>query len=321
MTLTSIPLGQGSEFDRVRAIAVALGDAAGPLGDDTAPIPDGRGALLVSVDASVEDVHFRRGWLTAEEIGCRATAAALSDLAAAAASPVGVVAAVVVPRATDESGLVDVMRGVGAAAASVGAKVLGGDLTSGSEWAVIVTVFGRAIHPMSRRGARVGDGIWVTGHLGGARAALQSWTAGMEPDALARVAFAHPVPRIAAGTWLAAHGATAMMDLSDGLGGDAGHIAAASSVGLELDLDCVPQHASVAAAAQRIGDEPEMFAATAGEDYELLVTLPAAFIEAEQCTRDTGVALTRIGRVINGSGVRATLHGKNRQIGGFRHAV
>lgn len=305
----------------MRAIAVALGDTAGPLGDDTAPIPDGRGTLLVSVDASVEDVHFRRAWLTPEEIGWRATAGALSDLAAAAACPVGVVAAVVVPQHTDESGLVAVMRGVGAAAASVGARVLGGDLTSGAEWAVIVTVFGRSVHPMSRRGAQAGDAVWVTGHLGGARAALQSWMAGIEPDDLARAAFAHPVPRIAASAWLAAHGATAMMDLSDGLGGDAGHIAAASGVALELELDSVPRHASVAAAAQRIGDEPEMFAATAGEDYELLVTLPAAFAEAEQFMRDIGVALTCIGRVTAGVGVRATLRGAIRRIGGFRHAV
>ncbi len=316
-----IPLGHGSEFDRVRAIAGALGAAAGPLGDDTAPIPDGPGRLLVSVDASVEDVHFRRTWVTPEEIGWRATAGALSDLAAAAAAPVGVVAAVVVPRHTDESELVDVMRGVGAAATSVGATVLGGDLTSGTQWAVIVTVFGRAVHPMSRRGARAGDDIWVTGTLGGARAALQAWTAGIEPDASARSAFVHPVPRVAAGAWLAAHGATAMMDLSDGLGGDAGHIAAASGVGLEFDLDALPLHASVATAAQRIGEAPEMFAAAAGEDYELLVTLPASFADADRFTGHSGIALTRIGRVTDGTGVRATLHGQERRIGGFRHAV
>ena len=145
--MTQIPLGRGGEFDRIRAIAAALGPAIGPIGDDTAVIPEGEGTLVVSVDASVEDVHFRRGWLSHEEIGWRATAGALSDLAAAAATPVGVVAAVVVPRKSDEKALVDVMRGVGAAAASVGARVFGGDLTSGAQWAVVVTVFGRAVRP------------------------------------------------------------------------------------------------------------------------------------------------------------------------------
>jgi thiamine-monophosphate kinase len=319
--MTQVPLGPGGEFDRIRAIAAALGDAMGPIGDDTAAIPAGEGTLVVSVDASVEDVHFRRGWLSHEEIGWRATAGALSDLAAAAATPVGVVAAVVVPRKSDEKSLVDVMRGVGAAAASVGARLLGGDLTSGAQWAVVVTVFGRAVRPMSRAGARSGDGVWVTGVLGGARSALQAWTTSIEPDADARRIFAHPVPRIDAAQWLAAHGASALMDLSDGLGGDAEHLAMASGVQLEIELERLPLHRSVAAAARHIGDAPEMFAVTAGEDYELLVTLPNEFTGAEEFTRVHGIDLTRIGSVTAGAGVRATLGGKVRSVHGFRHAV
>jgi thiamine-monophosphate kinase len=319
--MTHVPLGSGGEFDRVRAIAVALGDVLGPIGEDTAPIPDGAGTLVVSVDASVEDVHFRRGWLTHEEVGWRATASALSDLAAAAATPVGVVAAVIVPRKSDQEALVDVMRGVGAAVGSVGARVLGGDLTSGAHWAVVVTVFGRVARPMSRAGAKPGDGVWVTGVVGGARAALHAWTAGVEPDSLARRAFAHPVPRIGAAQWLAARGATALMDLSDGLGGDAEHVAAASRVQLQVDLERLPLHASVPSAARRIGEPPELFAATAGEDYELLVTLPGDFDGAAEFARDNRLALTRIGTVMAGAGVRATLGGAVQPVHGFRHAV
>ncbi len=319
--MTAVSLGGGGEFDRIRAITKALGASMGPVGDDTAVVPPGEGTLVVSVDASVEGVHFRRGWISPEEMGWRATAAALSDLAAAAATPVGVFAAVVVPRKTGEDGLVDVMRGVGAAAMSVGAQVLGGDLTSGTEWAIVVTVLGRAITPMSRVGATPGDGIWVTGCLGGARAALQAWTIPMEPDAPARHAFAHPMPRIAVGRWLARHGATAMMDLSDGLGGDAEHLAKASGVGLAIGLDALPLHPAVTSAAQLIGEDPELFAATAGEDYELLVTLPAEFVEAADCMRETGIPLTRIGTVVAGSGVTVTLHGKPCAIHGFRHAL
>jgi len=319
--MTAIPLGPGGEFDRVRAIAAALGDTMGRVGDDTAIIPAGEGDLVVSVDASVEDVHFRRGWLSLEEIGWRATAGALSDLAAAAATPVGIVTAVIVPRGVAETALIDLMRGVGAAARAVGATLLGGDLTSGRQWGVVVTVFGRAMRPLSRAGAAIGDGVWVSGQLGGARAALQAWTTSMEPDRAARAAFAHPVPRIAAAQWLASHGATAMIDLSDGLGGDAAHIAAASDVQLVIELERLPLHPSVAAAARHIGESPELFAATAGEDYELLVTLPPGFAGAADFTRDCALPLTRVGTVTEGAGLHATRGGVVQSVHGFRHAL
>lgn len=319
--MTTIPLGSGGEFDRVRAIIAALGPDIGPVGDDTAMIPGGDGALVISTDASMEGVHFRRAWLSLEEIGWRATASALSDLAAAAAAPSALVVALIVPRNTPESDLVDVMRGVGAAARSVGAQVIGGDLTSGREWGVVVTVVGRALRPLSRVGALPGNGVWVTGALGGARAALQAWTTGVEPDGAARLAFAHPVPRIGVAQWLASRGATAMMDLSDGLGGDAAHLAAASGVQLQLELERLPLHSSVAAAARRIGEPPEVFAATAGEDYELLLTLPADFDGEEACRHETGVPLTRIGSAGPGEGVAASLRGTVYVIQGFRHAV
>lgn len=316
-----IPLGAGGEFDRVRAIAAELGAAIGPIGDDTVVIPDARGVLVTSVDASIENVHFRRDWLAPEEIGWRSAAAALSDLAAAGASAVGVLAAVIVPRDSGEDNLVALMRGVGAVTASVGGKVLGGDLTSGSRWGSVITVFGRAERAMARSGAHVGDGVWVTGELGGARAALQSWTTNVDPDPGARERFARPLPRIEAGRWLAAHGATAMIDLSDGLGGDADHIAAASRVGIDLDLSRLPLHRSVSDAARRIGEEPAHFAANAGEDYELLVTLPASFDAGGDFAAACGVPLTRIGDVTAAPGVRAHLHGQPHTVGGFRHAL
>lgn len=319
--MTAIPLGGGGEFDRIRAIVRALGDATVGIGDDTAAVPLGEGSLVVSVDASVEDVHFRRSWLSFEEIGWRATASALSDLAAAAATPAAIVAALVAPPDAGEAPLVEVMRGVGAAATSVGARIIGGDLTAGGHWAVVITVLGHAVTPMSRAGARPGDGIWVTGVLGGARAALQAWTTSIEPDAAARQVFAHPVPRIDAARWLADHGATAMMDLSDGLGGDAGHLAAASQVALDIDLADLPLHPSVLAAAHRMSEAPEVFAATAGEDYELLLTLPREFDREADFHLDTGLLLTRVGTVTDGQGVRATLRGIVQVVRGFEHAV
>lgn len=320
--MTSIPLGDGAEFDRIRDIAALLGAAAGPLGDDTAPIPAGRGVLVVSTDASVEGVHFRRDWLTPLEIGWRATASALSDLAAAAATPAGITVAVVLPESWPEGTLPLLMAGVGEAALASGCKVLGGDLSSGPALMVTVTVFGHADPvPLSRVGARPGDGVYVTGALGGARAALLDWLGGDTPSMAARFAFARPQPRLSAGRWLATHGATAMMDVSDGLGGDARHLAAASGVRLELELERLPIHPSVHAVARREGTGFRQFAATGGEDYELLVTLPPSFTAERECEPAAGVVLTRIGRVVEGSGVLATLDGQPVELTGFRHAV
>ena len=110
------PLGPGPEFDRIRRIARELGARSEELGDDAAVVPDGDGALVVSTDASVEGVHFRTEWLSLEEIGWRAAAAALSDLAAMGARPVGVLAALAVPGEASPEDPAVVMRGVGAAA-------------------------------------------------------------------------------------------------------------------------------------------------------------------------------------------------------------
>ena len=319
--MTSIPLGDGPEFDRIRAIAEALGDAAGELGDDCAILPDAEGKVVLSTDVSVEGVHFRRAWLGPEEIGWRAAAAALSDLAAQGALPVGLLAAVALPRETPIEQSTALMRGVGLAAAESGAVVLGGDLSAAAEWMITVTVAGRAVRPVSRRGAAPGDGLWVTGALGGARAALEAWKAGREPAPGARAAFAHPLPRIGAGRWLGAHGARAMLDLSDGLAADVGHLAAASGCRAEIDLDSVPTSGDAVVAAIAAGIEPPLYAAAGGEDYELLVALPAGFGDAEQRQFEaaTGLAITRVGGMARGEGTRFTLRGERMSVAGFDH--
>jgi thiamine-monophosphate kinase len=316
-----LPLGPGAEFDRIRSIIAALGPAGGELGGDCALIPAGAGALAVSTDTSVEGVHFRRDWLSMEEIGWRAAAAALSDLAAAAASPVGVLAAVTAPAGSSESDIVALMRGVGAAAAAHGGRVLGGDLSRGDGWSVTMTVLGRAERPLTRRGAVPGDRLWVTGALGGARAALEHWQRGEPAPADARRAFAHPVPRIAAAARLAALGAHAALDLSDGLGGDARHLAAASTVELVIELERVPVAPAALVEAQRAGIAPGRFAAEGGEDYELLVALPPHFGErdAPELTHAAGVALTMIGAVREGAGVHFSLHGLPVELNGWDH--
>lgn len=315
-------LGVGAEFDRIRAIATALGADAGSFDDDCAliPLPTGD-TLVLSTDLSIEDVHFRRAWLTAGEIGWRAAAAALSDLAAEGAEPVGLLAAVGVPAGVAEEDVTALMRGAGDAAASCGAAVLGGDLTRAPTWTVAVTVVGRARSPVTRRGAIAGDGLWVTGALGAARAALVAWERGDAPLPDARAAFARPAPRIAAGCWLAAHGARAMIDVSDGLAGDAGHLAAASAVAVQIDLAQVPIAPGVDAEAARLGVPSAAFATAGGEDYELLAALPPGFdaADAAACHAATGTVLTRIGAVSAGRGVRCELHGRPYSLGGYDH--
>lgn len=316
-----MPLGAGPEFDRIRLIADALGADAGELGDDCALLPAGDTNVVLSTDVSVEHVHFERDWIGLEEIGYRATAAALSDLAGQGADARGVLLALAAPEASPPEEFASVMRGAGAAARASGAKVIGGDLSRGGAWTLAVTVVGVADHPISRRGAVAGDGVWVTGTLGGARAALEAWRSGRAPDAEARERFARPSPRIAAGQWLAEHGAHAMLDLSDGVASDAGHLAAASGVEVEIVLEQLPVHPAAVQAALDVRGDPVIFAAKGGEDYELLVALPSAFgdQDARAFERALGLTLSRVGACHPGRGVRLMFRGSRLTLKGFNH--
>ena len=310
---TTLTLAGGPEFDRIRAIMHALGPRAEGLGGDVRYVPAGSGLIALSIDVSVEGVHFQRDWLGPEEIGWRATAGALSDLAAAGAECIGALVALTALTREPESTFAAVMQGADAALASVGGVVLGGDLSRGDAMSVAVTVVGRTERAISRRGARPGDGLWVTGELGGSRAALAAWVAGRMPDPAARERFARPVPRLAWGRWLAEHGATAVMDLSDGLGADVGHLAAASELAVQVELREVPVHPSARAEAEAASQRPALFAAWGGEDYELLAAMPPDFTGSDQ------LPLTRIGEFSAGNGVSFTLDGRPAQPGGYDH--
>ena len=308
MTRRSLRLGSGGEFDRLRAIFAALGAAGRDLGDDCALLPVGGRTLAISIDLSLEAVHFRTDWLSFREIGWRATAAALSDLAAEGAEPIGVLVSVGLPgkgRAREKGRrdpATEIMTGVGAAARAVGASVLGGDLVRSPRYLVDVCVLGVVQRPVRRSGARPGDGLWVTGRLGGAGLALAALRVGRRLAPAVRRRFARPVPRIAAGRWLARRGARAMIDISDGLAGDAGHLAAASGVGIAIELERVPCWPGV----------PPRAAAASGEEYELLVALPRSFgtAGARAFRRATGLPLTRIGACTAGRGLRITHEGR-----------
>jgi len=307
------------EFELLALLRERL-PAAGPRvhlgsGDDAAVTVPG-GAVATSVDALVEGVHFRRETASLRQIGRKALATALSDLAAMGAAAGEAYVWLGAPEDMDEAELLEVGAGLAAVAAETGTTIAGGDLTRAPVLGLAVTVTGHAPRPedlVTRAGARPGDTLVVTGELGGAAAGLlllEGAADGGDPspaaaldeataDAL-RARQLDPTPRHAAGQALAAAGATAMIDLSDGLAGDAAHVAEAGGALLLVDADAIPLAPGVAAVASAAGRDPLELAAGGGEDYELLAALPpAALAPAREALAalPEPLALTTIGKV------------------------
>lgn len=279
-------LRPGAEFDIVRRFQELWGPLALDIGGDCAEIRIGTGKrLLTSTDVSVEGVHFRADWLTPREIAYRACAAALSDLAAVAAEPLGIMLALTLPERWRPH-VDDLAYGVGDAALGTGAPVLGGDLSTGQDLSLAVTVFGESAAPMRRSGARPGDLLYVTGRLGGPAAAVSAWLAGGSPALAHRHCFSAPRPRLREARWLRRRGVTASVDISDGLAADARNIASASGVEIWLDVDAVPCMMGVA----------PLDAIAGGEEYELLVAAPSD-LDHVSFERRFGIPLTVVGRV------------------------
>lgn len=294
-------IGPGREFDLVRQMLATWGDRAAGIGDDAAilDVPHGE-KLVVSTDVAVHRVHFRDDWISDEEIGFKSTMAALSDIAAMGARPLGVLAGLTVPESWVNR-VPALARGIGEAAALCGAPVVGGDMTSGAELALAMTALGTSARPCGRDGARPGDIVYVTGVLGGALAAIKSWKSGVEPEAKLRQRYARPRARIHEAIWLARHGAHSMIDISDGLGSELQHIAHASNAGIHIDASLIPCWPGVDWA----------LAVVSGEEYELLVTAPAE-IDQGEFERQFDLPLSRIGEVRSAGSpnVEAQMHGQ-----------
>jgi thiamine-monophosphate kinase len=290
--VSNIDLRSGAEFDVVRRLLERWGDRADGIGDDGVILSGfGPGKLVVSTDSSVENVHFRRDWLEPREIGYRATAAALSDLAAMAATPRGILLALTLPDSWKRS-LDDIADGIGEAADECKTRIVGGDLSEGRDLTLTLTVLGTAERPLLRSGARVGDRVYVTGKLGGPGSAIAALLAGRAPSRADRARFAHPVPRIREAQWLVSHGATSGTDISDGLAADLANIAVASGHGISINIDRVPTIDGVASCD----------AAASGEEYELAVTSSSA-LDVKAFEREFKLQLTEIGSVEAGEPV------------------
>lgn len=285
------------------------------VGDDAA-IVRGRGYAVTSVDTMIEGVHFRSEQLSASEIGRRALAGALSDLAAMGVDcgPAGgagaqAYLALGLPRGYGLEHARALIGGAGALAAGLGVTIAGGDVSAAPALVVSFTVVGWADDPgmlVGRDGARPGDLVGVTGALGGSAAGLaliEGRVSRQLDDELARslhASYAAPLPRLAAGRALAAAGVSAMLDISDGLATDADHLARASGVGIELQLSALPLAPGVSEVAAALGRPPAVFAASGGEDYELCFCASPAgrqAIEASLAAATPDTAITWIGEV------------------------
>jgi thiamine-monophosphate kinase len=280
--------------------------------------------LVASVDLSVEGVHFRRGWISMAEAGYRAAAAALSDLAAMAAEPLGVLLSMALDPDEAEGTASAIQSGAAEVCREAGATILGGDLSRSPGPVIIdVVVLGRSDRPLLRSGSVTGDEVWVTGWLGGSRGAVESWDGGKAPPARLRAAFVRPTPRIREARWLAERAPLhAGIDLSDGLLGDAGHLAAAAEVALIIDPEGLPFFPELEAWAGA-RDECTRLALQGGEDYELCITAPPGALGplAPAFEKEFGIPLSQVGRVANGRGVRlrGSLGATDIPHGGFSH--
>src|SRR5947207_318406 len=320
-----------AERSLIDAIAAELGWADGPrtraaggaprakapgasrvlrgMGDDAAVVR-ARPLCVVSVDAMVDGIHFRlrEGWATPAQVGARALAGALSDLAAMGAAPGEAYLVLGVPAGFPEERALALVRGAGGLARETGTAIVGGDVVAAPALTVSVTAVGwaeREEQLIGRDGAEAGDLVGVTGCLGGAGAglAILDGRAGggrHREELLARVH--NPSPRLREGCALAGAGVHAMIDLSDGLAGDAGHIGRASGVRLRIELEALPLQAGVQDVCAELGVAARQLAATAGEDYELCFCAPpSARAAVERATAGGGApGVTWIGEVADG---------------------
>lgn len=285
-----------SEFERIDRLrarfastpvspAVQLG-----IGDDAAVLAPSSLPQVWTVDTAEEDVHFSRAFMALEAIGYRAFMAAASDLAAMGAQAVAALSALVLPPTLSEAELDALAEGLARAADTCACPIVGGNLTRGQALSLTTTVLGACASPLRRSGARPGDGVFVTGPVGGAALGLRALKAGVDGFDAEKARFLAPRARLDLSAQLGLY-ASACIDISDGLAQDLGHLCRASGVRAEISLECLPLLDGFAENAAQLSLDPWELALAGGEDYELVFTASTAV------PPELG---TRIGRIERG---------------------
>ncbi len=288
----------GDEFARIARIAEILRDSSSSvelgIGDDCAVLAPTAERTVVTVDAVIDGVHFRRDWMSWEDVGYRATVAAASDVLAMGATPTAAVAAWTLPNDVDDDAIVAIARGQREAAAALGMSIVGGNLTSAPMLSITTTVFGETPRPITRSGGRAGDALILQGAVGAAALGILSLTRG-KPAERAVAAYRRPNVLLGESRRLR-YVANAMIDISDGLAQDIGHLARASGVRAIIDTAMLARHrdASLEPIARDLGVELLDLELSGGDDYALVAAITSPSDELEHLV---------IGRLEEGEGV------------------
>ncbi len=324
---TIAELGEFGLIARLTAGLPQPADVIVGVGDDAAILDMGGDELIVATcDAQVEDTHFRLRHTTPYDIGRRALAVNLSDIAAMGARPRFALISLLLPPTLDVAILDGIYAGLRAEGAQYNVALVGGNIARNAERLIIdITLLGTGMRDrlLRRDSAKPGEVVMVTGSLGSAAAGLlvledEQLAAAIAPESLVGVLAAHrtPTPRVAAGQWLAQHGVTTGIDISDGLAADIAHICEASGVGVNIEAESLPIQPEVAMIATLAGRQPQDLALFGGEDYELLFTVPAerADVLAQELFVATDVEATAIGMTSEGTAITLLRQGKPSQL-------
>lgn len=276
---TLADLGEFGLIDRVREVVAGTAPGSDVLvgpGDDAAVLRVRKGHVVVSTDVMVEGNHFRRDWVEAVDVGHRAAAQNLSDINAMGGAAQWLTVGLVTPADLPASWALDFTAGFAEECAQVGAGVVGGDVTRGDKVIISVTVIGAcAVSPVLRSGAGPGDVVALCGRQGWAAGGLAVLGRGFRSPRVLVEAYRRPAPPYAAGPEAAAAGATAMIDISDGLLAEARHLAEQSGVAIDITTSSFDIPEPLVAVGAAIGADPLQFILGGGEDHGLLATFPA----------------------------------------------
>jgi thiamine-monophosphate kinase len=295
-----VTIAEIGEFGLISRVVARLGTGSKTLlgpGDDSAVVaaPDGR--VVACTDVLVDGRHFRRDWCSAADIGHRAAAANLADIVAMGAEPTALLVAFCAPADLDVGWAEELATGLSDEAALVGAGVVGGDMSSSPTLTVAVTALGDlgGRPPVVRSGAQPGDILALSGRTGYAAAGYTILSRGFRTPKILVEAYRRPEVPYSAGPRASAAGATSMIDISDGLLQDLGHIAAASLVAIDVRTDAFEVPPAMRDAAAALGVDPYQWLLAGGEDHALAATFPAGTALPE--------GWREIGTVHDGAGV------------------